>query len=228
MQIDAHTSQESLQKLYTAVTRREWLMNSPLNIKLLLRYALLFVLFPGMLFGFWVGMGVTLAFCVALTALLSLGRAGEATLAVQVWLLCGVGIFLWVLVGAMRSAYAVRRKRETPRPADAPLPPHTDLPPAECKLRWHKSGDEWVAELPWTAPTGGIYALLLTVHDMGRRRLLTPGRQGVCSVHTSGGGETLQTLLLYKLESGQHTLRWALTPREGRPPSADLIWLNRL
>lgn len=226
MQIDAHTSQESLQRLYSAVTRRELLMNSPLNIKLLLRYAVLFMLFPGMVFGFWVGMGTTLAFCVALTALLVLGLSASATLAVQCWFACGAAVFLWVCVWAVRSAWVLRRMREKPRPAEGAQAPGASA--AVLKLRWHKGEqeDEWVTSLPWYAPASGIYAFLLNVQDMGRRRLLTQGRQGVCSVHTAGGGDALQTLLLFKLEAGQHTLRWSLTPRAGRPPTAELTWLN--
>lgn len=233
MQINQHTPQDALERLFRAVTRRELLSGTPLNVRLLLRYALLFILFPGMVCGFWVGLGLTLVFCVALLLLLAASQGGYAALAVQAWLLCGGLVFVWVCLGATLSAVRRRRLRETPLPPASAASPAASAPLAQSgakrALRWHKSesGDEWLAELSWQAPTAGIYAALLSVQGMGRRRLLTLGRQGVCTVYTATSPQgDLQALLLYKLEPGQHTLRWALLPRAGAPPHAELTLLR--
>ena len=231
MQIDSQTPQDALERLYGFATRREMLQASPLNFKLFLRYALLFILFPGMVGGFWVGLGATLVFCVALLWLLGSEQAAYAELGVQVWLVCGVCAFVWVCVGSIRSALALRRLRNTPRVAEQESAPAAKAPACaeEQALRWRKSeeGDSWSAELVWQVPEPGIYAVLLTVRGMGRRRLLTLGRQGVCTVHTAYTAEgDVRALLLYKLEPGRHTLRWALHPRAGAPPHAGATLLS--
>lgn len=226
MQIDSHTPQAELERLFRGITRRELLQGTPLNIKMFLRYALLFVLFPGMLGGFWVGMGVTLVFCAVLVGLLMAGMQEQATLAVQVWLCLGLCVLVWVCLSTTRSALALYRMRNTPLSAGGTASAAT--PPAEQTLRWRKSdsGEAWEAELSVSAPEAGIYALLLRVQEMKRSRLLTLGRRGVCCVQSAVEGEALQVLLLYKLEAGEHCLRWALAPRRGAAPAASVIRLN--
>lgn len=227
MQIDAHTSQAELERLFRAITRRELLQGTPLNVKMFLRYALLFVLFPGMLGGFWVGMGVTLLFCVVLVGLLMAGMQDEASLAVQVWLCLGLCVLLRVCWSTTRSALALYRLRQQPLPAE-PLSAEPLQSSAELALRWRKSesGEAWGTEQIIAAEEAGICALLLRVRGMGRCRLLTLGRRGVCRVQSAQAGDELQVLLLYRLEAGAHRLRWALQPRQGAAPAASLIRLN--
>ena len=68
MKLDHTTTQAELRKLYAVIVRKEFLKGTPLNIKPFLRYTLLFLLFPAMIFGFWVGFGITAVFCVALSS----------------------------------------------------------------------------------------------------------------------------------------------------------------
>ena len=202
----------------------------PAESQAFFRYALLFILFPGMVLGFWMGLGITLAFCAALVAFLAMGQVEHATQGVKIWLACGGCVFVWVCCGAIRSAVALRRVRESARPAESPAAQPAPECSVEQALRWHKSedGSRWVAELSWAAPVQGVYAALISVQEMGRRRLLTLGRQGVCTVHTAttpNGG--LQALLLYHLQAGQHTLRWSLAPKSGAAPRASVTLLCR-
>lgn len=241
MQINSQTPQPALERLYRAVTRRELLRGTPLNPRWLLRFALLFLLFPGMVCGFWVGLGLTLAFCIALLCLLGMDHTAAATLAAQVWLGGGACVFVGFCALALRSAFAQRRLRESPRPPAEPTAATTGAPPLPLTgagaqpLRWRPRGSSadssgskvWECALSLQAPAPGIYALLLSVQSVGRRRLLTLGQQGVCIVHTAttAGGD-MQSLLLYKLEAGQHTLRWELSPRghgSAPPASATLL-----
>lgn len=233
MKINSETPQSALELLYRAASRRELLKNSPLNLRITLCYALIFLLFPAMALGFWVGMGVTLAFSVGLICLLSMNHTAEAVLAVQLWLACGGCGFLVMMIVMLRSACAARRLRETPRPADpAPTPLPPPLPCAEAKkLRWRKTETAngarlWEAKLTFHAPVAGIHAFYISVPELGRRLFLTRGQQGVCTVHSTTSGGKLQALLLYKLSAGAHTLSWTLEPGSGRyAPHTELTLL---
>lgn len=226
MQIDIHTPPAELARLFIGVTRQELLKNTPLNFRLFIRYALLFIMFPGMVAGFWVGLGISLVFFIILLALLFTGGHDVVMPAVWVWLLCGVCVFAYICWSTLRAALKVYRARNTARPADAPLGEAT--PPGSVKLRWHKSdsGEEWVAEWALQAAHPGIYAVMLAVQNMDKRRLFTVGRTGVCTVQASGDRGEFHSLLLYKLEPGEHRLRWILTPRKGTPPAATLTLLH--
>lgn len=235
MQIDSQTPQVALERLYRAVTRRELLKSSPLNVWWFLRFALLFLMFPGMVLGFWVGLGLTLVFCVALICLMGMDHTPEAVLATQVWLACGGCVLVFWCGGVLYYAVALRRKRETPRPADPEQEPQPPLLPCaeEKKLRWHKEVgadgvSRWVAKLRFYAPVAGIYAFYISAPEMRRRLFLSLGQQGMCTVYSSTDGDKLQALLLYKLSAGVHTLCWTMEPHTGRyTPKTKLTLLCR-
>ena len=232
MQINSQTPQDALERLYRAVTRRELLKDSPLNLRRTLRFALLFLMFPGMICGFWVGLGLTLVFCVALLCLLGTEHTPEAVLATQVWLVCGCGVFVYYCGRAVYTALAMRRRREQMRPAE-PAGDAEALPCGEPqKVRWcrHTRADGtsgWVAELRFHAPAAGIHAFLISLQEAGRHRFLTVGQQGMCTVHSVMNGGNMQALLLYKLAAGQHTLRWMLEPPSGAKPATEITLLCR-
>lgn len=229
MQINAQTPQAVLLRIYSAVTRRELLQGTPLNVRMFLRYAVLFVLFPGMLGGFWLGLGSTLLFSVLLVVLLALGMPAEAALAVRVWLGAGVLALAWVSWGTTRAALALYHMRHAARQADHACDDASPAEaPAEYELRWQRGqGATWETELMLSAPLPGVYAVLLQVPGVGRCRLLTIGRRGVCRVHSAAAGAgDMQVLLLYKLQAGQHRLRWALAEADKKPPRAQLTLLS--
>ena len=218
MQISAHTPQAELERLFDAVTQREMLRSTPLNLRMFLRYAVLFVLFPGMVMGFRVGMALTLLFCVALAGLLLGDMQDVGVAAVRVWLATGVCALVWVSCGTVRSALALRRLRRTSRPADGPV--SSSSTPAQQSLRWRRAAgaDAWESELELSQSQGGICALLLEVEGSGRGRLLTPERRGVCIVQSVARGSNMQAILLYRLAPGTHCLRWVFIPE--RPTKA--------
>lgn len=224
MELSSHTTQPELGALYRLVTRREMLRSTPLNLGMFLRYAVLFVLFPGMVGGFRVGLGLTLVFCVALAGLLFSGHQPWAIEALRVWLTAGVCVLAWVSWGTTRAAIACCRKRNTPRPADSAAASPT---PKENTLHWHAEPDsrQWAAELVHYAPAAGIYALALHVQGAERCRLLTPEQRGVCMMQSSAQGSNLQTLLLYRMDKGQHKLRFYLTPRTHTTPQGQATWI---
>ena len=70
MKIDTNTTQAELSRLYKAIVRQEFLKGTPLNLKFFLRYTIMFLLFPAMMLGFWVGLIITAIFCVFITVVL--------------------------------------------------------------------------------------------------------------------------------------------------------------
>ena len=226
MKIDAHTTQEQLLKLSEQVLRRDLLQSTPLNIKFFLRYLILFLLFPGMVFGYKVGMGITLAFCAALMGILFWGSEAASALAIYSWLSCGFLVQLFVTIGVVRKAWRERELRRSYRPATPGLH-HAQRHPHKYPLRWRKSNTEGflAAHLILQAPRRGIYAVLVTLKNYQGAQLVTQGRQGTSLVHAGGGkGRDFNALVLYRLEPGLHELIWAIP--EGQHPEAEVSVLN--
>ena len=226
MKIDAHTTQEQLLKLSEQVLRRDLLQSTPLNIKFFLRYLILFLLFPGMVFGYKVGMGITLAFCAALVGILFWGSEAASALAIYSWLSCGFLVQLFVTIGVVRKAWRERELRRSYRPATPGLH-HAQRYPHKYPLRWRKSNTEGflAAHLILQAPLRGIYAVLVTLKNYQGSQLVTQGRQGTSLVHAGGGkGKDFNALVLYRLEPGLHELIWAIP--EGQSPVAEVSVLN--
>ena len=226
MKIDAHTTQEQLLKLSEQALRRDFLQSTPLNVKFFLRYLILFLLFPGMVFGYKVGMGITLAFCAALVGILFWGSEAASALAIYSWLSCGFLVQLFVTIGVVRKAWRERELRRSYRPATPGLH-HAQRHPQKYPLRWRKSNTEGfvAAHLILQAPQRGIYAVLVTLKNYQGAQLVTQGRQGTSLVHAGGGkGRDFNALVLYRLEPGLHELIWAIP--EGQSPVAEVSVLN--
>lgn len=229
MKIDAHTPQADLLKLSESVLRRELLKSTPLNLRQFLRYLVLFLLFPGMVFGFAAGMVITLLFCALLGAVLVCGSPAAAAVSIYSWLALGIGVLLFVQAGVIRKTLADNKRRREYRPAGHGLK-HPQRAPMHHPLRWSRhprKEDFLVASLVFQAPRRGIYAFLLSVPQYDGRRIITGGVRGTTIVHAQGrAGQTLQSLTLYRLEAGTHELTWALPEADKGAPAADISLLN--
>ena len=229
MKIDAHTTQEQLLKLSEQVLRRDLLQSTPLNLRFFLRYLILFLLFPGMVFGFKVGMGITLAFCGALVAILFWGSEAASAMAIYSWLSAGLLVLFFVTIGVIRKAWKEREVRRQYRPATPGLH-HAQRKPQNYALRWHKSNTEGflATHLVLNAPQRGVYAVLLTLKNYEGAQLVTQGRQGTAVVHAGGGkGADFHALVLYRLEAGLHELVWAI-PGNAAPHTTEVSLLNEI
>ncbi len=220
MKIDAHTPQRDLLKLSESVLRRELLKSTPLNLRHFLRYMVLFLLFPGMVFGFAAGMAVTVCFCALLLCVLLWGSPAAATISIYSWLALGIGVLVFVQVGVIRKCIKENRQRRRYRPAKKGLK-HPQPAPAALPLKWAPSAkhkDFLVSSLVFSAPQRGIYAFLLMVKDYDGRRIITGGVTGTTIVHAEGKpGAELRSLTLYRLEAGRHELSWAVPAGQGAP-----------
>lgn len=232
MNIDRNTSQAELGRLFEAVVRREFLKNTPLNIKTFLRYALLFALFPGMRLGFRWGLLITAAFSVLLMVLLLCGAEQWATWAVLAWVAMGAVVLTCVCVQVVRVASQTRSARMEMLPAESGLPKGTVCPEL-MPLSWRrdkKVEKRHTASVVLDIPCDGIYAFILNM-DKGQRecRVVTHGRRGTCVVYAQGGGKTgepFQALVLYRLAAGAHELRWSVDSPRGVRPHATLTQMN--
>lgn len=231
MKIDAQTPQSELEKLSESVLRRELLKSTPLNLRQFLRYLVLFLLFPGMVFGFRAGMVVTLCFCALLGGVLVLGSPVAATISIYSWLSLGLGVLVFVQAGVIRKAVQENRRRRCFRAAGKGLK-HPQSHPRDYTLRWLPyAGKEgfWVSSLVFRAPKRGIYALLLTVKNYDGRRIITGGVTGTVIVHAQAApGAELQSLTLYHLEEGTHELTWAIPQAAQGTPNATITLLNEI
>lgn len=229
MKIDAQTTQAELEKLSESVLRRELLKSTPLNLRQFLRYLVLFLLFPGMVFGFRVGMVVTLCFCVLLGAVLVCGSSAAATVSIYSWLSLGVGVLVFVQAGVIRKTVLENRRRRQYRRATQGLK-HPQVNPSEHQLRWSpyaKKEGFLVSSLVFRAPERGVYAFLLRVKNYDGRRIITGGVTGTVIVHAQAApGAELQSLTLYHLEAGLHELTWAVPQGSQGAPAATLTLLN--
>ena len=229
VKIDSHTTQEQLLKLSEQVLRRDLLQSTPLNLRFFLRYLILFLLFPGMVFGFKVGMGITLAFCAALVGILFWGSEAASAMAIYSWLGAGLLVLLFVTIGVIRKAWKEREVRRGYRDATPGLH-HARRNPQKHALRWRKSNtDGFLAtHLVLNAPQRGVYAVLLTLKNYQGAQLITQGRQGTTVVHAGGGkGQDFNALVLYRLEAGVHELVWAI-PGETVPQVTEVSQLNEI
>ncbi len=233
MRIEEQTPQQELRQLYQQVVRREARRNSPLNLRFFLRYAVLFLLFPGMVYGFRAGLLLTGAFSLLLLGFLLTGTEAWGTVAVSCWFGLGVVALIVVSLNVWRAAERTRRQRQQERPA-------TDIPgqfisfPRQKIMRWHPMEGEgqkgrFRSSLLLEAPAAGIYALLLTVDHKGGCRMVTPDKRGMCVVESDGvKGGAFHTLLLYRLAKGHHELAWMADTPDARPPRGTVTQLNRV
>lgn len=229
MKIDAHTTQEQLLKLSEQVLRRDLLQSTPLNLRFFLRYLILFLLFPGMVFGFKAGMGITLAFCGALVAILFWGSEAASAMAIYSWLSCGLLVLFFVTLGVIRKAWKEREVRRAYRAATPGLH-HAQRTPQNYALRWRKSNTEGflATHMVLNAPQRGVYAMLVTLKNYEGTQLVTQGRQGTTVVHAGGGkGQDFNALVLYRLEAGLHELIWAISG-DAAPQMTEVSQLNNI
>ena len=227
MTIDTETTQAELLKLSEAVIKREFLKSTPLNLGKFLRYVVLYLLFPGMVFGFATGMGITILFCLVLVGILLWGDATHAHVAIYSWLAAGISICCLVNFVVMRAGWRECKRRGAFRPAAEGLK-HPLTAPEHYAPHWHTKDDFHIAEMVLEAPARGVYAMLVSISGYDGRQLITGGKTGTCTVQAGGKpGEDFHALVLYRLEKGRHLLSWA-TPAKGKPaPQMQVSQLNR-
>ncbi len=231
MKLDNTTTQAELKKLYELIVRKEFIKGTPLNIKPFLRYTILFLLFPAMILGYWVGYAITGAFCVFLIAMLALDYVTVALVAVFTWFSLGLLPISYVTLQTYRKASRTRKLRMLVRdPLGAKA--SKACVPQDLPLKWQhtrrKNNTIKVAKITINAPQTGIYVLLLTMPNYNGARLLTDGPAGMCIMQRNAqkGGE-LSALMLYNLKEGAHEISWSIASSDNEEaPQAFITQIN--
>lgn len=231
MKLDQNTTQAELQKLYKAIVNKEFLKGTPLNLKFFLRYLILFLLFPAMILGYWVGFIITGIFCLLLIVLLSLGYVAAATIAVYTWFCLGMLPICYVTWKTYSKAARIKKMRMMLRETLDANPAKACVP-KNMPLKWNslrrKHNTRMVTSVVINAPQTGIYVLLLTIPHYNGDRLLTDGPAGMCIMQSKAQkGGKLSALLLYNLKAGAHEINWTLVcPEETPAPESYLTMIN--
>lgn len=231
MKIDQNTPAADLERLYETVVKREFLRGTPLNLRAFLRYTVLFMLFPGMILGFYTGLAITAAFCGVLLTLVITDNMEWGMTATLSWLALGLIPTIYLTIDTWKRAARTRAQRMLDR---VPLPGHatgstTTSTAVTRPLKWRPKKANGstirIATVSTEVDHDGIYAFLLTITNYSGSRLVTDGPMGMCLVQSEGKkGETLQALMLYRLKTGHHELQWSLHADE--TPQTSLTRLN--
>ncbi len=217
-------------KVTEAALLRDFLRGTPLNLKAFLRIGLLFMLFPGMVLGFRIGMVITGLFAAFLMGLLFWNQEALGVAAVRCWLIAGVVIVLCVSGHVMITAWQQRRQRRLFLPADGSLPAAGALrDPQEHALEWTEDGERYVCSLVLDIPVRGLYAYLFTVDDyegdgIGAERAL----EACLSQGEGQRGLRHNQFFVYRFEPGLHRLSWYTQSLRGGKPKAVFSQLNEV
>ncbi len=230
MKIDRNTSQEQLMRVTDAALMRDFLRGTPLNLKAFFRIGLLFMLFPGMLLGFRIGILITGIFAAGLMGCLLWGQEEWGVQAVRWWLITGAVLVVCVSVYVSISSWKQRRKRELFLPADASLPAAEAVrDPQELPIVWKEEEGRYVARLVLDIPARGLYAYLFTVDDYEGDGIGTERAQEACLSQGEGTPSLrYNQFFVYRFEAGLHELAWYTTSLRGGEPKAVISQLNEV
>lgn len=146
MTITTTTPQAELKQLSDAAIKREFLKGTPLNLGKFLRYVLLYLLFPGMVFGFAAGIVLTAVFCLALTGILIWGDESDASVAIYSWLAAGLVVVVLVNIVVIRAGWRESKQRAAYRPAKGGLKRPVTAP-SGYEPHWHEKDGFHISEM---------------------------------------------------------------------------------
>ncbi len=230
MKIDRTTTQEQLMKVTDAALLRDFLRGTPLNLKAFFRIGLLFMLFPGMLLGFRVGMLITGLFAAGLMGCLLWGQEAWGVQAVRCWLITGAVVVACVSVYVSMGAWRQRRRREIFLDADDSLSAADAVSaPQELALHWQEEDGRYMSRLVLDIPVRGLYAYLFTVEDYEGEGIGTMRAQDACLSQGEGKPSLrYNQFFVYRFEAGLHELAWYTTSLKGGAPKAVISQLNEV
>ncbi len=231
VKIDRSTSQALLARVTDAALRRDFLLGTPLNIKAFLRIVLLFMLFPGMVLGFRVGMLLTGLFAALLMGCLMWGQESWGVQAVRWWFIWGGLTVLGVSVLVCVSSWRTWQRRKLYLPAEAGAAADGALrDPQEHSLSWQEAdGEHYECRLTLDIPRRGIYAYLLTVDDYEGEGIGMRHAERACFSHGEGRPSLrYNQFFIYRFEAGLHELAFYTKSLRGGEPRASLSQLNEV
>ncbi len=230
VKIDRYTSQAQLMRVTEAALRRDFLLGTPLNLKAFLRIALLFMLFPGMVLGFRVGMLLTGLCAAFLMGCLFWGQEAWGVWMVRWWFIWGALTVLGVSVMVGLNAWRTWQRRKPFLPADDEAAAEVLRDPQEHELHWQEvEGDHYECRFSLDIPQRGIYAYLLTVDDYEGEGIGIRRPEQASFSHGEGKPSLrYNQLFLYRFEPGLHELAFYTRSLRGGAPQARFSQLNEV
>ncbi len=229
--ISSDTPQVQLCKLTQATTRAHILSALPVTGRGL-RTILLFILFPGMLFGFWVGLALTAAVTVAMMAALAMDDPSLSILLARGYFVWGcvtaVGIATSVMIGAIREA---KRRREYLEPIRQGEQDEILIYPQQKNMRITSQETSFLADVEFEAPSEGVYAFIIELQncDWAGAPFIQENRHA-CMLEWRKKERPESLFFAYRLKAGVHQLSMKLgvvKSSTGRP-KARLTQINKV
>ncbi len=187
------------------------------------RGMLLFFLFPGMLFGFRVGLLLTAAVAGAMGATLVFSAEGVGTSIVQSYLIVGAIVSVGVAVSVfLQEKKKVNKLRSFQKP-DEKLKLTTGVPnPNRQKLELeHDENGGFRAYFNLAVEKDGVYGFLLDLESYGWATKLTTSEGGdACLFSWGEGKKPSQAISLFRLGAGVHRLQMRVSAEKRKKKSS--------
>lgn len=229
--ITSTTPQYQLCKLTEASIRAHVFSALPITGRGL-RTSLLFILFPGMLFGFWKGLMLTAAVTVAMMVALAFDDPSINIAITRGYLIWGVltalGVAGSILWGALKEGKLRRQYIEPLRPCahDADL-----IFPQQHSMQVSSVGDAYLASIEFEAPIQGVYTFIIELQNCDWVGLpLLQGKRNACILEWRKKERPESAFFAYRLEAGIHQVEMKLgvVKRSTGRPKAQLTQINEM
>ncbi len=231
--IDASTSQSDLMRLTEGALRRRLARALPFH-KEGIRGMLLFLLFPGMLFGFRVGLLLTAAVAGAMGATLIFSAEGLGTNIVQSYFVVGAVVSVGVAISIfLQERKRVRVLRSFLKPdADLKLDAGVPAPERQRMDLAHEESGGFRAYFDLYVEKDGVYGFLIDLESYGwATKLMTSAGNEACLFSWGDGQKPAQAICLFRLGSGVHRLQMKVSSEKRKKNSSStrpLIYLTQL
>ncbi len=220
--IDTSTPQADLMRLTEGALRRRLARALPFH-KEGIRGMLLFFLFPGMLFGFRVGLLITAAVAGAIGATLLFSSEGVGTMIAKSYLVVGAITSLGVAVSVfLQEKKKVNRMRSFLKP-DAQLALKAGVAkPNHQRMEVHTDATgNYLAHFDVCAEQRGVHGFLLDLQTYGwAAKLHTSEKDEACLFSWGAGQKPTQAICLFRLDAGVHRLQMRVSAKKSKKGDA--------
>lgn len=229
--ISADTPQAQLCKLTEAATRAHMLSALPITGRGL-RTMLLFILFPGMIFGFWKGLILTGIATIGMVIAIALDDPSISVAITRAYFIWGaitaIGVACSVMVAAIREA---KRRRQYIIPLREGEHKAELIYPQQEPLHITSLENAFLAEVEFEAPAQGVYAFIIELEhcDWASAPMLQDKRHA-CILEWRNKERPESLFCAYRLEAGIHqiSMKMGVVKRSTGRPKAKLSQINKV
>ncbi len=207
MKITADTPQTELIRLTDRAIHKQLLGALPVSVQGL-RTMLLFVMFPGLVFGFRRGLFLTALVAAAMAAVVFYGKADWSIILTKSYFIWGALTALGVSISVVFAAFRRSKTVKKYLPATGPVPGLAVLDlPQMAPMQIQRQGDDFIAQISLNIKQTGICVLLVDMESYGwAKPMRTTDGKEACFFDWSGGKKPTQAICAYRFEAGVQTL----------------------